>query len=112
MFEKRQTKVAAIGDPDILFILQSAGVDVFAARQEAEALQAISEIREKGFGLCFIQENFYSLALRRKEKREKKIETVFVPLRDFRQEIDFIQDVMKEMTVKATGSDMLLRRNR
>lgn len=112
MFDKRQTKVAAIGDPDILFILQSAGVDVFAARQETEALQAISEITEKGYGLCFIQENFYSLALRRKEKREKKIETVFVPLRDFRQKINFIQDVMKEMTVKATGSDMLLRRNR
>ncbi len=112
MFEKKQTKAAAIGDPDILIIFRSAGIEVFPALNEAEAAQAIGEIEEKGYGLCFIQENFYPLTRQKKEKRERKIETVFVPLRDFRQEIDFIQDVLRELTVKATGSDMLLKRNR
>lgn len=112
MFEKNQTKAAAIGDPDILIIFRSAGVEVFPALNEAEAIRAIGEIEEKGYGLCFVQENFYPLTRGKKEKKERKVETVFVPLKDFRQEVDFIQDIMREMTVKATGSDMLLKRNR
>lgn len=112
MFEIKQTKAAAIGDPDILIILQSGGVEIFAARHEAEARQAVQKVIENRYGLCFIQQDFYLLAVQEKEKREGKLETVFVPLVDYRQEKDLIHDLMREMSLKATGSDTLFKRNR
>jgi len=111
MPEETRRKMAIIGDPDILAVFKLAGATVFAARNEAEARQAIEEVSAENYGLCLIQQNFFSLLMEGKEKRAR-LWPVFLPFRDYRQPEDLILEGLKKMTIRATGSDSLLKRNK
>ncbi|MCX7974113.1 MAG: hypothetical protein N3B16_06370 [Candidatus Aminicenantes bacterium] len=108
MSEVTKGKVAIIGDPDILLIFKFLGLSLFPVQTENEAREALKEVEARNFKLCLLQQNFYFLIAEREKRKEKW--PVFLPFRDYRQSEDLLQEGIKKMMIKATGSDTLLRK--
>ncbi len=111
MFDPKKGQIAAIGDEDSMVVLSLAGITVFCARNKEAALEKIDEVINQGFGLCLIQDEFYPLVLA-KQKIEGGWQPVFLPFRDYRQAVDLIQSRLRELAIKATGSDSLLKQEK
>mgnify|MGYP000411290446 CR=1 FL=1 len=110
MFEDKESRIAIIGDPDLLLLFQLFGLKIFPARNEAEAREALKEIEAGSFELCLIQQNYYFLINEKESKKRKG--PVFLPFRDYRQGEDLIEEEIKKMMIRATGSDALLKKGR
>jgi len=110
MFEGEGSRIAIIGDPDLLLLFKLFGVKIFPARNEAEAREALKEIEARSFELCLIQQNYYFL-INEKERKKRK-GPVFLPFRDYRRPEDLIEEEIKKMMIRATGSDTLLKKSR
>lgn len=108
MFDVKKGKVAIIGDPDILLIFKFLGFSLFPARHNEEARQALKAVEAQNIKLCLIQQDYYFL-VREKERRKEKW-PVYLPFKDYRQAEDLLQEAIKGMMIKATGSDTLLRK--
>ncbi len=110
MSEDKRGKIAIIGDPDILVVFKILGMEVYPARNEKEAREALSEVETKNFQLCFLQQDYYSLLSEKVKKKE--LWPVFMPFRDYRQAEDLLEGEIRKMMIKATGSDSLLKKGR
>lgn len=108
MSDDKKGKLAIIGDPDILLIFKLIGVEVYPARNESEARQALKEVEAEPFPLVLIQQNYYFLLSEKEKKKEPW--PVFLPFRDYRQEGDLVEEEIKRMMIRAIGSDTLLRK--
>lgn len=106
MFER----VAVIGESDLVFAFKALGWEVFAPKDLEEARKALESIGKENFALCFVHQDFLKPLAQEREALVKKFCPVVVGFRDHRDVADYIGDIMREMAVKATGSDSLIKR--
>jgi V/A-type H+-transporting ATPase subunit F len=106
MFEK----VAVIGESDLVFAFKALGLDVFAPRDLEETKKTIETLDRENYALCFVHQDFLEPLEEEREALVKKFCPVVVGFRDHRDVINYLGNIMREMTIKATGSDSLIKR--
>ncbi|MDH4217820.1 MAG: V-type ATP synthase subunit F [Candidatus Aminicenantes bacterium] len=109
MLEKL-SKVAVIGDQDLVFPLRVLGIKVFAPQSVEEARRILKDLERENVALCFLHQSLLEPLQVEREALRKKIVPVVVGFSDYRKVIDHLDKMMKEMAVKATGSDALVKR--
>ena len=103
-------RVAVIGEADIVFPLKALGIKVFSPKNVEEAKAMIREIGEKKFALCFVQEGLFEPLREEREALRDKFCPVVVGFSDHRKITDHLARAMKELAVKATGSDSVVKK--
>ena len=103
-------KVAVVGEGDIIFALRALGVKVFSPRSIEEAKEVMETLERENFALCFLHEKFLEPLRREREALREKFCPVVVGFSDYRKITDYMERMMKDMAIKATGSDSLVRR--
>ena len=106
MFEK----VAIIGESDLVFAFRALGIKVFSPKNVEEAREVMESIVKKDFALCFLDESFFEFLAEERKALAKRFRPVIVGFSDYRKVTGFLERMMKEMAVKATGSDSLVKR--
>lgn len=98
------SKIALIGEKDIVRPLAFSGVDVFAVDSEAKFSAAVERISlDKGYSMAFVLESVAEANVEIMEKAEADgISLICIP--DFRKAKGYFRESLKELTKKATGA--------
>ncbi|NIM90416.1 MAG: hypothetical protein GTO17_05655 [Candidatus Aminicenantes bacterium] len=105
MFEK----VAVIGEYDLVFAFIALGLDVFTPQNLEEAKKTLKALEKEDYALCFVHQNFLKPLEEERQALVKKFCPVVVGFRDHRDVTDYLGNIMREMAIKATGSDSLIK---
>lgn len=108
MFEPM--RIAVVGDADFLLPLRALGVRVFAARTAEEARAVLDTLEKENCALCFLHQSFIRPLAEAREALGKKLYPVVVGFSDYREAADSLEIMIRELAVKATGSDALVKR--
>jgi V/A-type H+-transporting ATPase subunit F len=109
MFEE-WAKVAVIGEKDTLFAFRALGIKTFSPRDVDEAREILKGLKPEKIALCFMHQRLLEPLREEREALGKKFIPVVVGFSDYRRITDHLENMMKEMAVKATGSDALVKR--
>ena len=101
--------VAIIGDADLVFPLRALGLKVYTPLDLAEARAVLKNLEAEDVGLCFLHERFFEPLAKERQALEKKFMPVIAGFSDYRMVTDYLAQTMREMAVKATGSDALVK---
>lgn len=103
-------KVAIVGDLDLIFPFRALGIKVHSPKDLDEARNIIETLEQGNIALCFLHEKFFEPLAVERESLVKKLCPVVVGFSDYRQIVDYLGKRMKEMSLRATGSDSLVKR--
>jgi vacuolar-type H+-ATPase subunit F/Vma7 len=103
-------RVAVIGDRDLVFPLKVMGIRVFSPKDIDEARRVLVSLEEEGIALCLMHESYFTPLSDEREALRKKFTPVLAGFSDYRKVTDELGKMMREMAVKATGSDSLVKR--
>jgi vacuolar-type H+-ATPase subunit F/Vma7 len=103
-------RVAIIGDRDLVFPLKVMGFRVFFPKDIDEARQVLGSLEEEGIALCLIHESYFEPLKREREALSGKFTPVVAGFSDYRKVTDELGKMMREMAIKATGSDSLVKK--
>lgn len=109
MFDER-AKVAVIGDEDLVFAFRALGIKAYSPRNLKEAREILERLEQDNIALCFLHQSFLEPLQEEREALGKKLIPVVVGFSDYRTIQDHLENLMREMAVKATGSDALVKR--
>jgi vacuolar-type H+-ATPase subunit F/Vma7 len=109
MFEKN-ARVAAVGPQDAVFALKVLGIKAYSPRNLDEARDILYGLEKDNIALCFLHQSFFEALQEEREALGKKFVPVVVGFSDYRKITDHLENMMKEMAIKATGSDALVKR--
>jgi vacuolar-type H+-ATPase subunit F/Vma7 len=102
-------KVAVIGDAELVFPLRALGIQVFSPTDVEEARQALLSLEEREIALCFLHERYFEPLIKERQRLEKKFCPVVAGFSDYRMVTDYLEKMISEMAIKATGSDALVK---
>lgn len=102
-------RVAVIGESDLVFPLRALGVIIFSPKNVDEARRILQEIEKGNFALCFLHESFYETLVEEREAMSQKFCPVVVGYSDYRKITDYLEKMMRDMAIRATGSDSLVK---
>jgi vacuolar-type H+-ATPase subunit F/Vma7 len=103
-------RVAIIGDCDLIFPLKVMGIKVFFPKDIDEARRVMDSLEEEGIALCLIHESYFDALSSEREALRGKFTPVVAGFSDYRKVTDELEKMMREMAVKATGSDSLVKK--
>jgi vacuolar-type H+-ATPase subunit F/Vma7 len=103
-------KVAVIGDRDLIFPLRTLGIKVYSPNTIEEAAGILKKLEDEGVALCFLHERYFNDLKEERETMEKKFCPVIAGFSDYRTVSDYLANMIREMAVKATGSDSLVKK--
>lgn len=103
-------KIAVVGDADLVFAFRALGFHVFSPLDAEAARRVAAELRKEGFALCFVHQKWLEMFKPAKKESGRTAEPVVVGYSDFRSLTDEVDKKLREMAVKATGSDSLVKR--
>lgn len=109
MFEER-SKVAVIGNEDLVFAFRALGIKVYSPRNLGEAREILERLEQENIALCFLHQSLFESLQEEREALGKKLLPVVVGFSDYRTIQDHLESLIREMAVKATGSDALVKR--
>jgi vacuolar-type H+-ATPase subunit F/Vma7 len=109
MFNK-QVNVAVIGEKDMVFAFRVLGLKTYSPRHVDEAREILIGLERENVALCFLHESYFETLQEERETLGKKILPVVVGFSDYRKITEHLENMMKDMAVKATGSDALVKR--
>ena len=109
MFDGR-ANVAVIGEDDLVFAFKTLGIKAYSPRNLDEAREILNGLEQENVVLCFMHQSFFEPLQEEREALGKKFVPVVVGFSDYRKITDHLENMMKEMAVKATGSDALVKR--
>ena len=103
-------RVAIVGESDLVFGFKALGIRVFSPKNLEEAREILERIDKENFALCFLHESFFEEMEVEREELSKKFCPVVVGYSDYRKVTDYLERMMREMAIKATGSDSLVKK--
>jgi vacuolar-type H+-ATPase subunit F/Vma7 len=101
-------KIAVIGDADLVYPLRALGFRVFTPTDAEEAREILLSLEREQIALCFLHERYFESLAKERQQLERKLCPVIAGFSDFRQVTDYLEHRLREMAVKATGSDALV----
>ena len=103
-------KVAIVGDAALLFGFRALGIKVFSPANPDEARAVLALLEKEDYGLCLLHESFFGPLKEEREALGRKFSPVVVGFSDTRTASDHLEVMLREMAVRATGSDALVKR--
>ena len=103
-------RIAAVGDADLLFSLRALGIAVFSPRNSEEVRAIMAKVEKEKYALCLVHQRWIETLVAEKKDAAKKISPVVLGFSDHRDLIEAIGKIIKEIAVRATGSDLLVKR--
>ena len=102
-------RIAVIGDADLVFGLRALGLRTFSPRSADEARKILAGIRKENYSLCLVHQQWLDALKEEREEAGRKFYPVVLGFSDYRASADLLERMVREMAVKATGSDSLVR---
>ncbi|MFW6131043.1 MAG: V-type ATP synthase subunit F [Candidatus Aminicenantaceae bacterium] len=102
-------KVAIIGDIDLVFGFKATGMKIFSPKNSEEARRILYSLEDEGIALCFMHESFLEPLSEELKDMKKKFCPVVVGFSDHRGITDYMERMMKDIAIKATGSDSFVK---
>ena len=103
-----ESKIAIIGDKDLVEGFTAAGFQAFfPGDKKEEIVSALNEVVRNNFSICFILER---LALRVKEQIRElgpKTYPAIIVLPDYREDFGLTAEFLKEVIVRAIGTESI-----
>jgi vacuolar-type H+-ATPase subunit F/Vma7 len=106
----RTGRVAVIGDQDLIYPLKALGIRVYAPRNLGEARKILEELEREDIALCFLHQSYFEALQEERKALGKKFTPVVVGFSDYRKITDHLDEMMRDLAVKATGSASLVKR--
>lgn len=103
-------KVAVVGEADIIFALRVLGMKVFSPKNLEEAKRVMETLEKENFAICFLHEKFLEPLKEERKALREKFCPVVVGFSDYRKLTDHLEKMVRDMAIKATGSDSLVKR--
>ncbi len=105
----RFDRMAIIGPADLVFGLRALGVRAFSPRTADEVKKILAGIVKEDYALCLVHQDWLDVLKEEREEIGKRFCPVVLGYSDQRDLTDLIEEMVREMAVKATGSDSLVR---
>jgi vacuolar-type H+-ATPase subunit F/Vma7 len=105
----RFDRMAIIGPADLVFGLRTLGVRTVSPRTVDEAKKILAGIVNEGYALCLVHQDWLDVLKEEREEIRKLFCPVALGYSDQRDLTDLVEKMVREMAVKATGSDSLVR---
>ncbi len=103
-------KIAVVGEADLVFPLRALGMKVFSPKSLEEAKDILETLEKENFALCFLHESLFESLKKERDALREKFCPVVVGFSDYRKVTDLIERMMRELAIKATGSDSLVKK--
>ena len=102
-------KIAVMGDADLIMPFKALGLKVYTPRDIWEAKDILRKLEKEGVALCLIHHRFLEPLKKEIHELEKKFCPVIAGFSDYREASDLLKRKMKDLSIRATGSDSLAR---
>jgi len=102
-------KLAIVGPSDLVLAFRSLGIKIFSPKNLDEARRVLEGVEKENFALCFLHESFYQALVEEREALSHKFCPVLVGYSDYRKITDYLEEMTRDMAIKATGSDSLVK---
>jgi vacuolar-type H+-ATPase subunit F/Vma7 len=102
-------KIAVMGDADLIIPLKALGIKVYTPENIYEAREILIELESEEIALCFVHDQFLEPLQNEINKLESKFYPVIAGFSDYREVTDLLEKRMKSLSIKATGSDSLIK---
>jgi vacuolar-type H+-ATPase subunit F/Vma7 len=102
-------KIAVMGDGDLILPLKALGLKVYTPMDIEEARDILKGLEKEEIALCLVHHQFLEPLKKEIDQLEKKFCPVIAGFSDYREVSDLLQRKMKHLSIKATGSDSLVR---
>lgn len=103
-------RIAVVGDRDLVLPFRALGMRVFSPRDTAEARSIMKTIRKEDYAVCLVEQRLLEPLKEEREIIGREFCPVVVGFSDYRDVADYLEEAMRDMAVKATGSDSLVKR--
>ena len=104
-----KTKIAAIGEHDIMLIFKAIGVDVFPIDTEEEAAAQVRKLAVEGYGIIFITETIaVKLDTIIKEYSNKFLPSIVV-IPGLGERNNYAVSRLRQAIIKAVGIDTMAK---
>ncbi len=103
-------KVAVIGDADLVFAFRAMGIKVFSPLSTGEARDIMETLKQENYAVCFLHESLFEALKPEREALREKFCPVVVGFSDYRQVTGYLEKLIKDVAIKATGSDSLVKK--
>lgn len=107
---ERKTGIAVVGAEDLVYGFRALGFDVFSPADTEEARQILKDIGRGGYALCLLHQSLFEPLQAERAALAGRFLPVVVGFSDFRSAAGTLDAMLREMAVKATGSDSLVKR--
>lgn len=105
----RFDRVAVIGAADLIFGLRAMGIRTFSPRSPDEAKKILAGLAKDDYALCLVHQDWLDALKEEREEIGRRFCPVVLGYSDYRALTDLIEKMVREMAIKATGSDSLVR---
>ncbi len=103
-------RIAVIGEEDMVYAFRVLGIEAYAPRDVYGAKRILENLEKEKIALCFLHQSFFGPLREEREGLGKKFVPVIIGFSDYREIADYLENMMRDMAVKATGSDSLVKR--
>jgi len=101
-----ESKIAIVGDKDLVEGFAAAGFQVFFPEDKKEEIASVlNEVLRNNFSLCFILERFALKVREQIRELGRNTYPVIVLLPDYREDVGLTEELLKEVIVRATGTE-------
>jgi vacuolar-type H+-ATPase subunit F/Vma7 len=104
------SRIAVVGEADLVFGFRALGLRTFSPGSAEDAAGLASKIVRGDFALCLVDGRWLAAFKEEEAAAGSKLFPVIVGFSDYRSLSDEVEKRVREMAVKATGSDALVKR--
>lgn len=103
----KKTKMAAIGEQDIMLIFKAIGVDVFPAAEKEQAEKALKEVVKADYGICFITETRAMQIDDMIREYSTRMTPSIVVVPGIGEKNNYAIERLRQAIIKAVGADII-----
>lgn len=103
----KKTKLAAIGEQDIMLIFKAIGVDVFPVAGKEEAEKALRNVVKTEYGICFITETVAMEIDSLIQEYSSRLIPSIVVVPGIGDKNNYAIERLRQAIVKAVGADII-----
>ncbi|HHF52102.1 MAG: V-type ATP synthase subunit F [Candidatus Aminicenantes bacterium] len=103
------SKIAVMGDADLIIPLKALGIKVYTPENIHEARDILKGLESEEIALCLVHDRFLEPLQKEINRLESKFCPVIAGFSDYREVSDLLKKRMKNLSIKATGSDSLVK---
>jgi vacuolar-type H+-ATPase subunit F/Vma7 len=104
------SRIAVVGEADLVFGFRALGIQTFSPASGEDAGKTGSVIFGGDFALCLVDQRWLAAFKEEEAAAGGKFCPVIVGFSDYRSLSDEVEKRVREMAVKATGSDSMIKR--